>query len=119
MIGDSKISLDFVIPVAAGADGVVDWYFEFTDDSTGSAPLWYREVAEENAGGGVVSMPLVVRTFEKAGGGALPAAATYYFSTQFERFHKIFRIQIRGSTGTFTEPAQVGSNYGLPVNAPS
>ena len=107
-----ELTLLWEAVVAAGTAGSIEWYLEFSDDNV----KWYREVAEEDVGGGVVGMPLVVRTFKANGGAALPAGATTRMDTEFRRRNALCRVQVKASAGSVQLTLSVLD--GLPVNAP-
>lgn len=76
----------------AGAPTSVVYYLEFGEDPS-PAGKWYREIAEEDAGGGVVAMPFVLRTLQPNAGGNLPVGITRV-DAEFKRRHKLARVQI-------------------------
>jgi hypothetical protein len=106
-----KITLDFKIPVETGDSALVEWFLEYAEDPN----EWFQEVAEDAQTGGAVAMPIAVRTFNANGGGGLAGGAVYRVSTQFLRHHKLFRIQLKASAGTFVQPIEVWSRFDLPV----
>jgi hypothetical protein len=110
LIVNERATLDFAF--TASGLGDVEWYLEFASlDPFDSATPWYRETAEEDAGGGAVAMPDVTRTFTL---GALNKDA------QFVRSHQFARIQIRtaASGGATVENVIVSSpNCTIPVRA--
>lgn len=110
LMQDKHVALDFLIVVTVLA--AVEWFLEFTgEDPNAAASQWYREIAEEDNGGGQTDMPIAVRTFRAAGGTNLPAG-THPLDAQFQKVHKFFRVQIRAASGTVTRTriqAQFGS----------
>ena len=89
-----EFTIDFMI-VASGGPSTVQCYCEFAEELTGP---WFREIAQEDGGAGVVLMPAVVRTFAVTGGSNLPDG-TYNFDAQFIRRHKLVRLQMAVPTG--------------------
>lgn len=86
------LEIDLVVTVA----GVVTWWIEFTRLSPVAAQ-WYREVSEDNAGAGAVSMPVVLRTLQANGGGNF-GIGTHRVSIPLVRSQKLARIQIATPT---------------------
>ena len=112
LLAAENLTLDFFFTVTVNAN--VAWYLEFTEgDPTAASTLWARETAEEDPGGGVVAMPLVIRTLQQNGGGVL-APGTYGISAQLVRKHMYARAQIRASVGTITT-MQVVAPFGVPT----
>jgi hypothetical protein len=89
------LTLDFDFTVANGPS-TIEWYLEFASDPINGP--WRREVAEEDATGGLVTMPLVVRHFADNAGTDL-TDGTYHLSTQFRRQEAFARIQSRITAG--------------------
>jgi len=113
-----KVVLDFLATVTALA--AIDWFLEFTgDDPNDAAAVWNQELAEEDAGGGVVAMPKVIRTFKENGGANL-AIGTHSLSCQFVRTHKCCRIQARVNAVPAAGAAslQVLTQFGIPAISP-
>ena len=112
----SVIVIDFEIVVTTNPTDV-QFYFEFEGDEASdpndAATLWYREVAEEDVGSGVVNMPIVIRGFKLNGGAAL-SVGTHRFNVQFVRDPgaKFGRIQAAivagGGAATMTALARTG-----------
>lgn len=98
MLTAGRLTLDFDIIVPSGSAATIRWYLEFAAGPNGP---WRREVAEEDAAGGVVLMPAVVRTFATNAGTTL-ATGSYSFSTQFTRQEALARVQIEDTTSTST-----------------
>jgi hypothetical protein len=98
MITATEPVFDFEI-VVSGSTTVVQYYLEFspTQDANGK---WYREIAEEDVGGGVVNMPAVVRTLLDNAGSNLPVGM-HRFDAEFKRRHQFIRLQLM-SPGTAT-----------------
>lgn len=112
-----RVTIDFDIVSSAGPTAV-EWYLEFADGSEnplGSSARWRREVAEEDAAGGIVSMPKVVRTFKENGGANL-ADGTHRVSCQFQRSAQFCRFQIRASAGAAV--VRASAPFGGAVNVP-
>jgi len=115
MITAEKVVLDFLATVTAVA--AIDWFLEFTGDNPNdAAAVWSRELAEEDAGGGVVAMPKVVRTFKENGGANL-AIGVHPMSCQFVRTHKSCRLQARVNAVPAAGAASllVSTQFGIPV----
>jgi len=90
-----RVTLRFAVTVT-GAPTTVQWYLEFSGD----AQTWFRETAEEDQGGGAVSMPAVVRTLQYVDGTDLPVGTTK-LSLQFIRDEQLVRVQL-ACAGTAT-----------------
>jgi hypothetical protein len=107
LVGD-RITIDFTIGVTV--PGLVEWFMEFTEENPVTTAEWFREVAEEDQGGGITEMPIVIRRLAASSPGAPPfvnlAAGTHRITTQFVRHHQIARIQARAA-GTATMLAVV------------
>jgi hypothetical protein len=118
MMAAGRVTMDFLLTVATEA--AVQWYLEFTDDNPNNASTqWFRELAEEDAGGGVVAIPLVVRTFKESSATLTNLqAGTFAGSAQFARTHKFFRLQIRASSGSVTR-AQIWGQFGVAAVTPA
>lgn len=111
LIANNTITLDFKLDVTAGPASV-EWYLEFGEDPSASGE-WYREMAQEDPGGGVVLVPEVVRTFANNGASDLTSPATYFFDTELVRRHKLARVQIRVTdVDTMTVVATIRSQFG-------
>ncbi len=95
-----RVSFRFKFTVAAGTPAVIEYYMEFGEDPN-PAGVWYREMAEEDAGNGVVAQPTVVRTLQDVNGATF-AAGTYSLSAQFRREEQLARMQIKASAGVVT-----------------
>lgn len=119
MITGDHCVLDFDFDVSVLA--TIEWFLEFTPDNPNVIPqaqtTWHREVSEENAGGGVVSMPNVVRTFPAVAVGNRAANTAQARDAQFVRTHQFARIQIRASAGT-VERARIRVPFGVSVSTP-
>lgn len=105
MLVAGQLTLDFDFTTSAGPT-TIQWYLEFASDPVNGP--WRRELAEEDAGKGVVSMPLAVRTFADNNGTAL-SDGTYHLSSQFRRQEAFARAQMRITAGvcgnmTITDP---------------
>lgn len=75
--------------VVSSSPAAVTWYLEYSDDLVD----WFREVAEEDAGGGAVLMPIVIRTFADNAGTTL-AVGTSNLAAQLTRQARFIRVQI-------------------------
>jgi hypothetical protein len=115
LITGDHITLDFQISVTTSAK--VNWYLEYTSQAPDSSARWFRECAEENNSGGIIKMPIVVRTLTAASDAAL-APGVHRMSVQLVRWHAIARIQAAAASGTVSnlrvysitaEPAIVAS----------
>ena len=107
LLSAQRAVLDFTYLAAAAA--VIEWYLEFTStDPNDAATVWFREVAEENAGGGAVSMPNVVRTFPAV------TAASAGKDCEFVRTHHFCRVQLRLAGKLFVDVP-----FGAPANSPA
>lgn len=112
LLSGERLALDFDITVA-GAPATVEWFMEFTSQNPSDpATSWHREVAEEDIGGGVTHMPVVVRDF------AALAAGTTRLSAQFIRAHDFVRLQMRAAVGAVPNLA-VTAPFGSQPAAPS
>ena len=107
-ISAREITIDFDLTCSSGPS-TVQYYLEFANDPAGPV---YREVAQEDAGGGVVLMPVVVRTFADNGGTNLPDGR-YFLDTEYVRRHRLVRVQIKASAGTVR--AEITAPFGLGV----
>lgn len=112
VITSGEFALDFEIVVGTGP-AQVQWYLEFSSSPSGN---WYREVAEEDASKGVVSMPAVVRTFADNNATTLPVG-TWRFDTEFRRKQQLCRVQMKIAAGAAR--AKIDVPIGLPVIAAS
>lgn len=95
MLAGGILTLDFDF-ATTGGPSTIEWYLEFASDPINGP--WRREVAEEDAGMGVVSMPLVIRHFADNAGTQL-TDGTYGISTQFQRQEAFARVQSRITAG--------------------
>lgn len=111
MLAGGILTLDFDFAVAT-APGTIEWYLEFASDPAGP---WRREVAEEDAGAGIVAMPIVVRTFIDNGGTTTLAIGSYAFSTQFRRQEAFARVQSRITAGTCAQFVVTDPNGSQPA----
>lgn len=96
ILGAEHVTLDFEAVITTNPT-VVEWFMEFTSENPLDASTrFFREVAEEDAGNGVVAMPIVIRSLRdnNAADNLLPVA-THLMSMQFIRHHKLVRIQAR------------------------
>lgn len=92
-IAGGVLTLNFKLVTSAGPS-TVTYYLEFSDNLTD----WYREVAEEDAGKGVVQMPKVVRTITDNNSTTL-ADGTHFVSCQFTRQAQFARVQAAVAVG--------------------
>lgn len=114
MIAGEKLTLDFDF-TTSGGPSTIDWYIEFASDPINGP--WRREVAEEDGGMGVVSMPKVIRTFADNGGTQLTDGA-HSLSAQFRRQAAFARIQSRitaGACASFVVTDPNGSQPSAPA----
>lgn len=95
MIASDKVTLDFLLNCSAGPS-TVTFFLEFSEDNV----AWFAEVAEEDAGKGVVSMPKVVRTFADNNSTAIANNTAFAVSCQFTRIAPFVRAQMAASAGT-------------------
>lgn len=95
---------------------IITWYLEFTDGNPNdSSTEWFREVDEQDAGAGVVTMAEVTREFIDNAGNAAGglSAGTFRFSCQFVRQAQFVRLQaVSNAAVVVTVSAPFGS---LPV----
>jgi hypothetical protein len=96
LISATEFTVDFEL-VISGSTATVQYYLEFGEDPDPNAK-WYREIAEEDAGGGVVLMPVVIRSLAANAGGNLPVG-THLLDAEFKRRHRFVRLQL-SSAGT-------------------
>lgn len=109
LLPSDKLTLNFHLDTSGGPS-TVNWYPEYSDDLL----TWSREVAEEDAAGGVVLMPKTIRTFADNAGTQL-ADGAHDLNVQLVRQGKFARLQMRVSAGAATavvtadgtSPAQV------------
>jgi len=106
IVGDT-VTLDFLLVTSAGPTAV-QFFLEFSEDNVN----WFREVAEEDGGKGVVSMPKVLRTFADNNGTNL-ADGTHLVSCQFTRRAQLVRLQM--SVGAGACVATVTAPFGTPA----
>lgn len=97
LISGGALTLDFSLN-CSGGPSTVKFYLEFSEDNS----VWYAEVAEEDAGAGVVSMPKVVRTFADNGGTTIANNPTFNVSCQFTRRAQFARVQMAVTAGACT-----------------
>lgn len=95
-ISAERLTLDFDF-TTSGGPSTLQFYLEFASDPINGP--WRRELAEEDTGKGVVSMPEVIRTFATNNATDL-ADGAHHFSTQFRRQEAFARIQSRITAGT-------------------
>jgi len=93
MLVGGVLTLDFMLVTTSGPS-TVTFYLEFSEDNK----TWYREVAEEDAGKGVVQMPKVVRTITDNNSTTL-ADGTHLVSCQFTRQAQFARVQAAVAVG--------------------
>jgi hypothetical protein len=94
LISGNEITLGFEIVVTTAPAGI-EWYLEFSESPAGP---WYREIAEEDIGLGVVRTPTVVRTFMDNGAATL-AIGTHRLDAELRRRRQIARVQLRLAAG--------------------
>lgn len=117
IIQKGALTIDFTIVVATGATSV-RWFPEFLGadaDPNAAASAWFREVAEEDVGSGVVNMPKTIRIFQENGGAAL-AIGTHTLTVQLLRNHGFARIQAEIVAGGGTALMTAIERNGLPAH---
>lgn len=95
LIVGQKLEIDFDLSCSAGPS-TVTYFIEYSEDLV----TWFAEVAEENAGKGVVLMPKVIRTFADNNATNVANNTGFKVSCQFTRPHRFARIQIAAASGT-------------------
>lgn len=95
LIAGGAMTLDFLLNCSAGPS-TVTFFLEFSEDGIN----WFAEVAEEDAGKGIVAMPKVVRTFADNNSTAIANNTAFAVSCQFKRRAQFGRVQIAASAGT-------------------
>jgi hypothetical protein len=108
IVGDT-LTLDFDLNCSGGPT-TVTFFLEFSEDNA----TWFAEVAEEDAGKGVVSMPKVVRTFADNNGTAIANNASFRASCQFKRRAPLVRVQMAVTAGACTV-SSLTAPYGTPA----
>jgi hypothetical protein len=115
LLSDGALSVDFELTTSGGPT-TIQWYPEFArDNPLVSTTKWYRELAEEDVGAGVVNMPKTIRGFQENGGAGL-ADGVHYVSAQLVRRHLFVRLQMRVTAGAASAVAT--APFGLPAAAP-
>ena len=94
MLSAGRLTLDFFV-VASNGPTTLQYFLEFSDDGTN----FFAETAEEDAGQGVVLMPLVLRTLADNASTAIANNTAFKASCQFVRQHKIARVQMKVTAG--------------------
>jgi len=94
MIAGDTLTLNFLL-ACSGGPSTVTFFLEFSEDGK----TWFAEVAEEDAGKGVVSMPKVVRTLADNNATNIADNAAFAISCQFKRRMLIARVQMAVSAG--------------------
>lgn len=96
LINGRDITFGFEIVVST-APAAVEWYLEFSElpDPAGK---WFREIAEEDVGLGVVRTPTVVRTLMDNGAATL-AIGTHLLDAEVHRRRQFVRMQLRLASG--------------------
>lgn len=97
LISGDNMTLDFSLN-CSGGPSTVKFYLQFSEDTI----TWYDEVAEEDAGAGVVSMPKVVRTLADNGGTTIANNVAFNVSCQFTRRAQFGRVQMAVTAGACT-----------------
>lgn len=95
LIVDEALEIDFDLSCSAGPS-TVSYFIEYSEDLV----TWFAEVAEEDAGKGVVLMPKTVRTFADNNSTSVANNTGFKVSCQFTRPHLFARIQIAAAAGT-------------------
>jgi hypothetical protein len=111
LINDQAVTLDFSIAVTGPA--TITFFLEFSENATATSGDWFAEVAEEDAGKGVVSMPKVVRTFADNNSTAVATNAAFNVSCQFTRQAPFVRVQMAVSAGAAV--VNLTAPFGTPV----
>lgn len=107
LIVDRNLEIDFDLTCSAGPS-TVKYFIQYSEDLV----TWYDEVAEENAGHGVVSMPKALRTFADNGSTGVANNTNFRVTCPFTRPHQFARIQIAATVGTVVVNSAVAA-YGL------
>lgn len=94
MLSGDTLTLNFLM-ACSGGPSTVTFFLEFSEDAT----TWFAEVAEEDAGKGVVSMPKVIRTLTDNNSTAIADNAAFAVSCQFKRRMLMARVQMAVSAG--------------------
>lgn len=94
MISGGKVTLDFLL-ACSGGPSTVTFFLEYSENGVD----WFAEVAEEDAGKGVVSMPKVIRTFADNNGTTIANNAAFAVTCQFKRLAQLVRVQMAVSAG--------------------
>ncbi len=105
-ISAREFTLQFELETSGGPS-TVEYYLEFGDAPAGP---WYREIAQEDGGGGVVLMPMVVRTFADNNGTAL-ADGTHLLDSEYVRRNRLVRVRMRVTAGAAR--AKVQAPFGI------
>lgn len=107
LLSGDTLTLDFLLNCSNGPSTVA-FFLEFSENGVD----WFAEVAEEDAGKGVVAMPKVVRTFADNNSTTIANNAAYAVSCQFTRRAAFARVQIAASAGTVvaTITAPIGTS---------
>lgn len=113
LISGERTTLDFLFTLPAPG-ATLEWFLEFTsDDPNAAAARWAREVAEEDVGGGVTNMPLVLRNF--AG-----IVNDEKRSCQFVRAHRFCRVQFRlAAASPAIDNVTILAPFGLLAQSPA
>jgi hypothetical protein len=118
MLVDDELEIDFDLN-CSGGPSIVTYYIEYSEDLV----VWFREVAEENAGKGVVLMPAALRTLADSGSAVIANNTSFRASCQFTRQAQFARIQMSAATGTVSVNSVVAEKgigpYGANVVVPA
>ena len=95
MLVDGELEIDFDLNCSAGPS-TVTYFIEYSEDLI----TWYAEVAEEDAGKGVISMPKVVRTLADENSTTIADNPSFRASCQFKRQAPFARVQMSAAAGT-------------------
>lgn len=95
MLVADDLQIDFDLNCSAGPS-IVTYYIEYSEDLV----TWFREIAEENAGKGVVLMPAALRTLADVNSATIANNASFRASCQFTRQAQFARIQMSAAAGT-------------------
>jgi hypothetical protein len=91
--GDLEIEFDLT---CSGGPSTVKYYIEYSEDLV----TWFREVAEEDAGRGIVLMPKALRTLADNGSTTIADNPHFKASCQFVRKAPFARVQMSATAGT-------------------
>lgn len=118
MLVADDLQIDFDLN-CSGGPSIVTYYIEYSEDLV----TWFREVAEENSGKGVVLMPAALRTLADSNSAVIANNASFKASCQFTRQAPFARIQMSAPMGTVAVNSVVAASgngpYGTNVVVPA